>query len=256
MTKLICRGAGPVLLAAAVLLSSPALSQQQTGPGAFEPAQEQAIRDIVRDYLIEHPEVLIEALTKYQERQKLAAEERRREALTTLRAELAQDPDSPVLGNPAGDVVVVEFFDYRCPYCRTVADPLRQAVRTDGNVRLVMKEFPILGPESVFAARAALAAARQGRYEAFHFALMAARGQVNESAVMTVARQVGLDIDRLKGDMESAEIKAMLDRNMRLAQALDISGTPAFVIGNELIPGAIDLEQLQSKIAETRARAS
>jgi len=237
-------------------VSAPVLSQEQSAPGAFEPVQEQAIRDIVRDYLIAHPEVLIEALTKYQEQQRLAADERRRESLAALRGDLAEDPDSPVLGNPKGDVVLVEFFDYRCPYCRTVAGPLREAVASDGKVRLVMKEFPILGPDSVVAARAALAAARQGRYEEFHFALMAIKGRINEATVMTVARQVGLDIDRMKIDMESAEISAMLDRNMRLAQALDIGGTPAFVIGDELIPGAVELEQLEQKIAEARAKSS
>lgn len=255
MIKAIRQAVLPLSLALGFFVSAP-LEAQQTAPNAFNSAQEQAIRDVVRDYLIAHPEVLIEALTKYQQQQKLAAEERQRESLTTLRGDLAEDPDSPVLGNPKGDVVVVEFFDYRCPYCRTVAEPLRKAVTSDGNVRLVMKEFPILGPESVTAARAALAAARQGRYEEFHFALMATKGQINEATVMTVARQVGIDVDKLKSDMDLAEISAMLDRNMRLAQALNIGGTPAFVIGDELVPGAIELEQLEKKIAEARAKSS
>lgn len=254
--KAIRKAVLPVSLAVGLLVSAPLQSQQQSAPGTFEPAQEQAIRDIVRDYLIAHPEVLIEALTKYQEQQRLAADQRRRESLKALRGDLAEDPDSPVLGNPNGDVVLVEFFDYRCPYCRTVAEPLRTAVTSDGNVRLVMKEFPILGPESVTAARAALAAARQGRYEDFHFALMATKGQINEATVMTVARQIGIDVDKLKIDMESADISAMIDRNMRLAQALNIGGTPAFVIGDELVPGAIELEQLEQKIAEARANSS
>lgn len=255
MMKAIRQAMLPLSLAAGLLVSAPLQSQQST-PSAFEPAQEQAIRDVVRDYLMAHPEVLVEALTKYQEQQKLVADERRRESLTALRGDLAKDPDSPVLGDPNGDVVLVEFFDYRCPYCRTVAEPLRKAVTSDGKVRLVMKEFPILGPESVTAARAALAAARQGRYEAFHFALMATKGQINEATVMTVARQVGIDVDKLKSDMESAEITAMIERNIRLAQALDIGGTPAFVIGDELVPGAIELEQLERKIAEARAKSS
>jgi len=255
MIKAIRQAVLPLSLALGLLVPAP-LEAQQTAPNAFDSAQEQAIRDVVRDYLIAHPEVLIEALTKYQEQQKLAAEERRRESLTALRGDLTEDPDSPVLGNPKGDVVVVEFFDYRCPYCRTVAKPLLEAITSDGNVRLAMKEFPILGPESVTAARAALAAARQGRYEEFHFALMATKGQINEATVMSVARQVDLDIDKLKSDMDSAEISAMLDRNMRLAEALDIGGTPAFVIGDELVPGAIELEQLELKIAEARAKSN
>ena len=183
-------------------------------------------------------------------------EERQRETLKAQQAILTQDPDSPVIGNPDGDVVVVEFFDYRCGYCKKVVNDLRQVVESDGNIRLVMKEFPILGPESQLAARAALASAKQGRYEEFHFALMTARGQINEASIMAIAEDSGLDIDRLKQDMEGEEIDALLQKNFELAQSLGIRGTPAFVIGDELYPGALDLQSLKALITKARAKSS
>lgn len=241
--------------AAALLLTSP-VHAQQSKPSAFDPAQEQAIQEIVRDYLLKNPEVLIESLQTYQEREKVAAAERQREALKTRRAALNEDPDAPVLGNPDGDVTVVEFFDYRCPYCKKVADDLREAVAKDGNVRLVMKEFPILGPESQYAARAALAAVPQGLYEEFHFALMTTPGKITQSGILKIAEQVGLDVGRLERDMESEAIEAMLQKNIGLAGELDIRGTPAFVVGSQVYPGALDMRQLRNLIAQARAESS
>ena len=244
------------VVAVALLAAGPASAQEQTKPAEFDPAQESAIRMIVRDYLVAHPEVLIEALQVYQAREKAAAAERKREALRAHSGALNGSSDDPVIGNPEGDVVIVEFFDYRCPYCTKVAEPLREAVLADGNIKLVMKEFPILGPDSQFAARAALAAAKQGLYEPFHFALMDVKGKVDQEAVMTIAKGVGLDLDRLKGDMQSPEIDAVLRRNFQLAEILEINGTPAFIIGEEIFPGAIDMQSLKAKVAEVRSNAS
>lgn len=250
------RLAAPFVVAATLLAAGPALAQEQTKPAEFDPAQESAIRMIVRDYLVAHPEVLIEALQVYQAREKAAAAERKREALRAHSGALNGSSDDPVIGNPEGDVVIVEFFDYRCPYCTKVAEPLREAVLADGNIKLVMKEFPILGPDSQFAARAALAAAKQGLYEPFHFALMDVKGKVDQAAVMTIAKGVGLDLDRLKGDMQSPEIDAVLRRNFQLAEILEINGTPAFIIGDEIVPGALDMQTLKAKVAEARSNAS
>lgn len=245
-------------LAAVALLALPltAEAQQSSAPSPFDPAQEQAIRDLVRNYLIDNPEVLVEALTVYRQRQEVAAKERQQESLVRVRASLNQDPDSPVIGNPEGDVVLVEFFDYNCPYCRRAADDLLEVVAKDAGIRVVMKEFPILGPGSQFAARAALAAALQGRYEAFHFALMQAPGKKEEGLVMAVARDLGLDLERLRNDMQAPAIEAALRRNFELAETLEINGTPAFVIGDEIFPGAVDKDTLLKKVAETRAKAS
>ncbi len=250
------RLAAPFMVAAALLAAGPAVAQEQTQPAEFDPAQESAIRKIVRDYLVDHPEVLIEALQVYQAREKAAAAERKRAALKAHSGALNGSPDDPVIGNPEGDVVIVEFFDYRCPYCTKVAEPLRDAVLADGNIKLVMKEFPILGPDSQFAARAALASAKQGLYEPFHFALMDVKGKVDQTAVMTIAKTVGLDVERLKQDMQSPEIDAVLRRNFQLAEILEISGTPAFIIGDEIVPGAIDMQSLKAKVAEARSNAS
>ncbi len=150
----------------------------------------------------------------------------------------------------------MEFFDYRCPYCKRVAGALQALVAEDPNIRLVMKEYPILSQESIEAARAALAAARQGQYERFHFALMERGGSMTESEVMGVAQSVGLDLDQLRRDMQSAEIEEALRRNYALAETIGVGGTPAMVIGTTLIPGAVGLERLRSLVAEARAQAS
>ena len=187
----------------------------------------------------------------------MAFQERQaREMLVSRRDDLANDPDSPVVGNPDGDVVIVEFFDYRCPYCVRVAEGLRETVEDDGNIRLVMKEFPILGPESMLASRMALAAVQQDKYEDLHWALMEVSSGLNEETAFRVAEQVGLDIDQLRRDMEAPEIDEMLQRNYDLAQALQVNGTPAFVVGDEIVRGALDMRSLRQIVARTRAGAS
>ncbi len=255
MVKMVRRMIAFLPLAALLVVWTPAQAQQST-PQVFETFEEQAIREIVRQYLLDHPEVMIESLQTYQEQQKLAEAERQREALKAKQAVLTADPDTPVIGNPDGDVAVVEFFDYRCGYCKKVVNDLRPVVEEDGNIRLVMKEFPILGPESKLAARAALASVKQGRYEEFHFAMMTSRGQINEASIMALAEQSGLDVARLKQDMESGEIDDLLQKNFELAQSLGIGGTPAFVVGDKLYPGALDMKSLKALIAEARANSS
>ena len=226
--------------------------QAADAPKVFSPDQEQAIREVVRNYLVSHPEVLMEAIQALQEKQQAAEKDLRQKALVTHRRELDQDAASPVAGNPKGNVTIVEFFDYRCPYCKSVSDRMFDTVKDDGNVRYVFKEFPILGPESVFAAKAALAARKQGKYVEFHRALMAVRGALDESAVMTLAKTVGLDAKRLREDMDGRDIAESLERNLKLAQALKIDGTPAFVVGDQLIPGAVSTESLKTLIDQTR----
>ncbi len=238
------------------VLSVSAAAQEQSLPGGFAPDQVQGIEQIVRDYLIQHPEVLIQSLTAYQEDQRVAQEQRRQQAVIDSRAALTQDPDAPVIGKPGADVTIVEFFDYRCQYCRRVVKSLRQLMEEDDKIRLVMKEFPILGPQSIQAARAALASVRQGKYVEFHFALMTEPGDMSDPHIRQIARTVGLDVERLQKDMQSPDIDAMIRRNHELARALDINGTPAFVIGNALVPGAVDLPTLKRLVAQARAKQS
>ncbi len=252
--------AGALALGLTLTLSpanpDPASAQEQSRPGGFAAAQIEGIEQIVRDYLLAHPEVMIQSLTEYQQRQKVAEKQRQQESVVASLPALTQDPDAPVLGNPDGDVVIVEFFDYKCPYCKRVAGTLKDVVAADGNIRLIMKEFPILGPQSIKAARAALAVARQGKYEAFHWALMVEPGDMTDPHIRKVARGVGVDVDRMMTDMEAPEIQAMIKRNNDLAQTLRISGTPAFVIGDTLVPGAIDRKALEKLIAQARAKQS
>jgi protein-disulfide isomerase len=243
-------------LALSPAIPGPTAAQEQSRPGGFAPEQVEGIEQIVRDYLLAHPEVLVRSLTEFQKRQKVAEKQQQQQTVRASRAALTQDPDSPVMGNPDGDVTIVEFFDYKCPYCKRVAGPLKDVVAADGKIRLIMKEFPILGAQSIKAARAALAVARQGKYEEFHWALMTGPGDMSDPHIRKVARSVGVDVDRMMADMESPEIQAMIKRNHDLAQALRISGTPAFVIGDTLVPGAIDRKTLEHLVAQARAKQS
>lgn len=216
------------------------------------PAQKSAIERIIHDYILQHPELVIQALQSAEDKVKADAEERVRATLVEKRQELLADPASPVAGNPKGDVTIVEFFDYRCPYCKEVEPSLEALLREDRQIRIIYKELPVLGKDSVYAARVALAARKQAKYEAFHAAMMAAKGQIDEKVVLQVAASAGLDIERVKADMTSAEIDDIIQRNFDLAQALDIRGTPAFIIGGEMLPGAIDIATMKQKIAAAR----
>lgn len=236
-----------ILLATLVSLAATPVSAQTPTPLTRE-----QVETIVRDYLLRNPEVILEAIEGLEEKRKQSTEAAQRDALAAKRAELLNDPDAPVGGNPDGDVTIVEFFDYRCPYCKQVTPSIAQLLKADGKIRFVYKELPILGPDSVVAARAALAARAQDKYLALHEALMRTRGALDEAAVLRVAGEAGLDTARLKADMGSAAIEAMIDKNRKLARDLSLTGTPAFIIGNKLIPGAIDLETLKKLVAEAR----
>lgn len=237
-----------VLLAAAAVLPPASAAD-------FTPEQRQAIEAIIHDYLTKHPEAMIEALQAAEDKLKSEAHDKASAALSDRRHDIFDDPDTPVGGNPKGDVSVVEFFDYRCPYCKQVEPALEALLAQDKQLRFVYKEFPVLGPESVAASKAALAARRQGKYDAFHRAMMALKGQINEAAVMQVAGSVGLDVERLQRDMAAPEIEQTLKANLQLAEALDIRGTPGFVIGSEIVPGAVSLDTLKQLIDAARHKA-
>jgi protein-disulfide isomerase len=237
-----------ICLAAALLAATPLARAAD----AVTPAQKSAFEQIIHDYILQHPEVVIEALQSAEDKMKAQGEERARAAVVERRQELLEDPAAPVAGNPKGDVTIVEFFDYRCPYCKQVEPALEALLKEDRQLRIVYKELPILGKDSVYATRAALAARKQAKYDKFHTAMMAAKGQIDEKTVLQVAASSGLDIERLKSDMNASEIDDVIKRNYDLAQALDIHGTPAFIIGGELVPGAIDIATMKQKIAAAR----
>jgi protein-disulfide isomerase len=220
----------------------------------FTPQQRQSIESIVKDYLAAHPEVILGALQAADAKAKSAAHDDPASAVAAHRREIFADPASPLGGNPQGDVTLVEFFDYRCPYCKQVEPALESLLRQDHDLRIVYKEFPVLGPASVTAARAALAAQKQDKFAAFHRAMMALRGQIDDAAVFQVAASVGLDVARLKRDMQDPAITRQLKANFALADALGIDGTPGFVIGNRVVPGAIGLDDLKELIAAVRKK--
>lgn len=222
----------------------------------FAPAQRAEIERIIREALVRDPAILRDALAA------LEADEARRQA-DGARAALAQhaqaltaNPDDPVIGNPRGDVTIVEFSDYRCPFCRRVHPELRRLLAEDSGVRLVAKELPILGPPSVIFARAALAAHRQGRWAAVNDRLIAFSGEPTEAAIIGTALAAGgLDEARLRRDMADPAIATQLRLNLELARAIGVNGTPAFVIGGRLYPGAMELADLRRAVAEARAAA-
>ena len=218
------------------------------------PQQADEVRRLVRDTLLRNPEILLEALDALEEKKRADTAAQQTDAVARLADALERDPADPESGAAAGDVTLVEFSDYRCPYCKQMAEPLAALLRADDGLRLVHKELPILGPESVVAAKAALAAQRQGGYAPMHSGLMARRGALDEAAVLETARDAGLDVERLRADMADPAIAARIERNLALARELAITGTPAFVLGGRLIPGAVDAETMKRLVAETRAK--
>jgi len=217
----------------------------------FDDREQEAIQRIIEDHLVNNPDVIVKALESLRQKQEIEAAAKVKDAIASNYFALVDDDNSPFAGDEAADVAVVEFFDYRCPYCKKVADDVDRLIEADEKLKVVYKEWPILGPESVVAARAALAARKQDRYLPFHRKIMAMR-EITEASVMTAAEELGLDLDRLKADMKAPEVEEHLRETMRLSRELGIEGTPAFVIGDELVPGAASFEQLQALVAKAR----
>ena len=245
----------PIALAAALAL---AIGVMNSGVSRAEhksasPAQAE-IEGVVHQYLLEHPEVILEAVEVLRARERAATTENARAQITAQRETIINDPTSPVAGNPDGDVTLVEFFDYHCGYCKRVMPSVLKLLDEDSGIRLVYKEFPILGPQSVTAARAALAAHMQDeeKYLEFHVAMMSSRARLTEDRVLQMAREMGFNIDRLKADMSSPEVDKTIARNLELAQKLGITGTPRFVIGDQIVPGAVSLETLKELVRQAR----
>lgn len=246
----VATGVGAVFAIAATLgLISPASVTAEEG---LTEAQKAAVEELIQKYIQEHPDEILESVRAYSERQEVAAREAAEANLTELREQILFDPRAPVAGNPEGDVTVVEFFDYRCGYCKSALDTVMAMIDEDPDLRVVFKEFPILSPQSRRAAQAALASKQQGKYLEFHYALMSSRGSFDDQQILDIAAEVGLDIEKLQKDMEAPEIAAYLDSVQDLARSLDIRGTPTFVVENQVVRGAVDAETLRRAIAEKR----
>ena len=218
-------------------------------------AQQERIQAMIREYILKNPELIIESLRGYEDKHRQASEEEAKKAIAANRDALEKNPFSPVAGNPQGDVTIVEFFDYRCGYCKKALPAVQELLKTDKNVRMVFKEFPILGPDSLIAARAALAVWKiaPAKYLPFHLALMESRGELSEGRVLEIAKKVGIDPEKLEPAKADPEIDATIERNHELARTLQISGTPAFVVGGRLVPGAVDVATLRELVEAARS---
>jgi len=239
------------LAGAAVLLPALAFAQ----PAPFTEGQREAIGSIIREYLLKNPEVLQEAIAELERRQQEAQKAAQAAALRGSREALLHSPRDIVAGNPAGDVTLVEFFDYNCGYCKRALTDLRGLVKADPKLRVVLKDFPVLGPESLEASRVSLAAKQQlpdDKLFEYHAKLMETRGRVNGERALAVAREMGLDMAKLQKDIEGPEVRAALQENVKLGDQLGLTGTPAFVIGDEIISGAVGLEPLKRTLAGVR----
>ena len=235
------------LTAAAVTALSLAL------PAAAQQMDEAALRALILETIRTNPEIVMEAIEILQTRENEAQALAAAQALEAQKGALHNDPNAPVMGNPDGDVTIVEFFDYNCGYCRRVFPSVKELIAGDDNIRVVMREWPILGEESVFAARAALASRKQGKYAEFHDALMANEGRASQANVLSIADDLGMDITQLQADMAGPEVDAHIATSRQLTQALGLNGTPAFVFGDQLVPGAIELNQMQQLIEQLRS---
>jgi len=234
------KGAAILVLALAPAWFSPAVAADDPPPGTININDRAAVEELVRRYILEHPEVIIESVKRFERRQQEAERAHQRAVLASLRADIENSPTSPVAGNPEGDVTVVEFFDYCCGFCKRVLPAIQELLRTDSGIRYVFKEFPVLGPDSVVAARAAIAAWNLDpeKYVAFHTDLMASRGALSEQRILQMAGRVGFEPAQLREAMKDPAVDVELQGNITL--------------GGRLVPGAIDLQQMRRLIAAAR----
>jgi protein-disulfide isomerase len=239
-------------ITAVVMLALAPAGKAQDSPSTAQ--QEERMGEILRTYLLKHPEIIDEAMQALRARQAAEAAAKTAQALQEHRDALLADPMSPVVGDPNGKVTVVEFFDYNCTYCRAAGPMVTELLQKKPDVRFVYKEFPTLAASSRFAAQAALAARHQSPelYTAFHDRLMKAKGQLDENAVVQIAREAGVDVDRMRADMEDPAISKSIDGNIELARAIGVTGTPTFIIGDAMLGGLKPLQQIESAIADAR----
>ncbi len=246
------RFARPLAFAAALALSAavPAAAQD------FSAAQRGQIEKIIKDYLIKHPEVLQEAMAELEKKQAVAESEKARSAIKNNAEAIFNSPRQVTLGNPQGDVTFVEFFDYNCGYCKRALNDMMELMAKDPKLKVVLKEFPVLGPTSVETAQVAIAVRMQDKtgkkYLEFHQKLLTGRGQIDKAKALAAAKEIGLDMARIEKDLKSDEIGKTLEESMKLAEALGLNGTPSYVIGNDVVIGAVGLAQLSQKIQAAR----
>jgi protein-disulfide isomerase len=244
--------------ATAALLVLPA--QGPVRADSFSAPQRGEIEKIVREYIIGHPEVLQEAMTELEKRQAAAEAEKATTAIKSNEQAIFHSPRQVTIGNLQGDVTLVEYFDYNCGYCKRALSDLMNLMKTDSKLRVVLKEFPVLGPGSEEAAKVAVAVRMQDpsgkKYLEFHQKLLGGRGPADKARALAVAKDVGLDMTRLEKDMASDEVKETIQENLKTAETLGVNGTPTYVIGSELVVGAVGLDGLKQKVNTARCGAA
>ena len=238
-----------VLISVIMLGSSPAANAAE-----FSDGQHKEIESIIRDYLLANPEILQEMSQTLEQKQKLAENEQRKGALVANAAQIFHDKTDFVAGNPNGKVTMVEFFDYNCGWCKKGFSEVLSIIETDKDLRFVLKEFPIFGEDSEYAARAAIAAIKQGKYWDLHMAMFKHEGKIAKDSVDEIAATLGLNMDQLKKDMDDPATAEILVRNRNLAESLAINGTPAFIIDDRLVPGYLPKAELASAINDVRTK--
>ena len=236
----------------AVMLTA-ALSFAAATPvaAAAESLSKEAVEKIVHDYIMEHPDVILDAVNQYQQK---TMEEKQKAAVDTNREYLFGDERSPVIGNPDGDVTIVEFFDYNCGYCKRVLPTVQDLIKADKGVKVIFKDVPILGPTSETAAKWALAAQKSNKYFEFHTALMDHKGPITDETLTKIATDLELDPSRLKKEAETTDVLLQIERNRSLFSQMGLGGTPAFIVGDEVVPGAISLDDLKKLVEKSRAQ--
>jgi protein-disulfide isomerase len=245
--------------AAIMIVASWLLAAPMTVPAhaqKFSTDQRQEVESIIKSYLLEHPEVMQDVMAELDKRQQAADAEKHRSAVLDNKATLFSSPHQVVLGNPQGNVTMVEFFDYNCGFCKRALPDMLTLLKTDPNLKFVLKEFPVLGEGSVEAARVAVAARMQDatgkKYMEFHQKLLGGRGPADKARALAVAKEVGFDMARIEKDMSSDEVKRTIDEDIKLADALGVNGTPSYVVGDEVVVGAVGLDALREKISGER----
>jgi len=240
--------------AAAVLAALVAVPAAQAQ--SFSDPQRADIERIVREYLVAHPEVLQEAMAELEKRQTAAEAAKQQAGVKEHKEALFNSPHQVTIGNQQGDVTMVEFFDYNCGYCKRAMADMLELMKNDPNLRVVLKEYPVLGPGSIEAARVAVAVRMQDKtgkkYLEFHQKLLGGRGQADKAHAVAVAKEIGLDVARLEKDMASDEVRTTLQENMRVADALGLNGTPSYVIGPNVVVGALGYDVLKEKVETAR----
>ena len=231
--------------------ASPPAASSSPAASAFTPEQRKELGALIKEILVNNPEILLEAQNALEAKMDKIQSERMAVAIKEHAGELFRPTGSPIVGNANGDVPVIEFFDYNCGYCKKAFLDIAKLVDKDKKVRVIMKEFPILSKGSEEAAKVALAAKMQGKYWEFHRALLQSQGQANEATSLKVAEKLGLDMARIKKDMASPEVQKEIDATRELATKMGIQGTPHFIVGDRIVPGAPEnLAELLGKHVE------